>query len=208
VNQRLFYVFHTQATMPALAAMAVAHHTIPVNTQRRQLFMVGMDQSDTYNYAVSIARDMTCDMILFWNTDRLPLQQNAVMMLIQAMQQNEQIDMISASPGDEQREHIRRVVQADTCLMLVKASVFERIAAPMGEVDLKPLQRVGGDTGITTVSTAKPAACPIFFTEDPASFAMLCEAGGVHWYEHGAVTCTDATEETESALATSAVSAA
>jgi hypothetical protein len=190
--------------MPSLAAMAVAHHTIPVNVQRRQLFMVGMNQSDTYNYAVSIARDMTCDMILFWNTDRLPLQQNAVMMLIQAMQQNEQIDIISASLGEEPREHIHKVGRADLSLMLAKASVFDRITAPTGEVDLKPLQRVGGDTGITTVSTAKPAAVPIFFSADPAHFAMLCEAAGVRWYEHGAVTCTDASEETESALATSA----
>lgn len=204
MNQRLFYVFHTQPTMPALAAMAVAHHTIPVNTQRRQLFMVGMDTADTYNYATSIARDMTCDMILFWNTDRLPLQQNAVMMLIQAMQKNEQIDIISASMDEAPREHIRRVEWGDTGLMLVKAAALERISAPVGEVDLKPLQRVGGDTGITTVSTAKPASVPIFFTTDSSYFAMLCKDSGVQWYEHGAVTCTDSTQETESALETSA----
>jgi hypothetical protein len=201
---RLLYVFQTEALMPALAAMAVAHHTFPVNTYRRQLFMVGMNMSDTYNYSISIGRDITCDMILFWNTERLPLQQNAVMMLIQAMQQNDQIDIISASSEEEPREHIRRVEWANPELMLVKASVFERLSAPLGQIDLKPLQAVGGDLGITTVSTAQPVTVPLFFTEDIADFAMLCKDAGVAWYEHGAVTCTSSAEETMSALITAA----
>jgi hypothetical protein len=139
-------------------------------------------------------------MILFWDSAMLPLQQDGPMLLVQAMLRNEKIDILSPSQGEDVHEHIRQVEQGDTGLMLVKTAALDRMAPPWGEIDLAPLSKVGGDTGITEVNTAQPARVPVFFSEDPTSFAMMCKTAGVRWYEHGAVTCTDAGRETEAAL--------
>ena len=183
-------------------ALHIAHAVMPVGRQRNMMSVQGMTTNDARNYAFEVALEMGVPRLMFWDDDILPRNQNALMLLTQAMDIYDKVDVLSAVyPG--------RV--KDVCEPIVVKEKGGGMWYGWRDGNIHPVYMAGTGFTMFRMEAFKDVSPPSYveptkgvelrkwFTpdnemeiSDDVHFAKLCEEYGLKWYVHGAVVCDQA----------------
>ena len=165
--------------------LAMSVQGSPFNMARQVVYLLDYDRADAMNYLVAYARAMQVTYALLWDGDILPQRQTGSALLIEAMQNNPQIDLISAAI--DYHDHIYTVAEAPLGFMLARTSMFDKLDELVETYDTDGEGTIGGR--FFTAGDVAGERYNFVFTDEPlvSDFASLCQRGGVQWWEHGGV---------------------
>lgn len=171
----------------------------PLGHGREYAVMKGYSIQDARNLAVRDAEMHESDLLMFYDDDMIPHSPDAVMTLINAIVQNDDIDVIGAvyprrteipEPVVEKEQmtgafwgwedgEIHKVWMVGTGFTLYRMSAFDKLDVPTDKIKAADSEEPVDCRRIFEIST----------TTDDFHFAALAQDAGINQYVHGGVMC-------------------